>query len=392
MNESAAFITDFVLPKQKIRQWVLSFPIPLRLWMARNPELMGSILSIVIRAIGGLYKRDALKQGIKDSKVGSITFIQRFGGACNANIHLHIIFIEGVFAETKDEKVVYHKIKSPLTEDVKNVLSTVQKRVVRHLKKSGYLNEEGDIAGQSMADLQDEAQDDLFSICQGASVQNLIGTGENAGQRVRRLGSFGVIGEQPLEEGVRCATLGGFSMHANTSCDGDKIDKIEALIRYVARPPVADGRLYETSDGDIGYRLKKMWNDGTQAVLFTPLEFIEKLVALIPLPKRHQVRYHGALAPNSSFRSRIVPSVPKQNQTDEAKLADPRRMTWAQMLKRTFQVDLTVCPDCGGKVRFIQAVMKRNVVQKILTHLGLSTEVARFHPAQGSTEVQLSFV
>ena len=38
-------------------------------------------------------------------------------------------------------------------------------------------------------------------------------------------------------------------------------------------------------------------NDGTTHVLFSSLDFIGKLVVLVPGPRRHLVRYHGALAP-----------------------------------------------------------------------------------------------
>ena len=41
MSESAALLVDDVLPHQPIRQWVLSFPFPLRFLLASYPELMG---------------------------------------------------------------------------------------------------------------------------------------------------------------------------------------------------------------------------------------------------------------------------------------------------------------------------------------------------------------
>ena len=37
MTESAAFLVDEVLPYQPFRQWVLSFPFPLRLLFAKDP-------------------------------------------------------------------------------------------------------------------------------------------------------------------------------------------------------------------------------------------------------------------------------------------------------------------------------------------------------------------
>jgi hypothetical protein len=42
-----------------------------------------------------------------------------------------------------------------------------------------------------------------------------------------------------------------------------------------------------------GWRLKRHWCDGTSAVSFDPLNFIERLAALVPSPRAHQPTYHG---------------------------------------------------------------------------------------------------
>ena len=124
---------------------------------------------------------------------------------------------------------------------------------------------------------------------------------------MRKLGSFGIGGEPILGEGTRCASLGGFSLHANTAVEADEKDRLEKLCRYVARPPIAEMRLQESREGGIIYRFKKEWSDGTQAVLFTPQEFIEKLVALIPPPRIHLTRFHGVLGPNHRLGARWCP-------------------------------------------------------------------------------------
>jgi hypothetical protein len=50
-----------------------------------------------------------------------------------------------------------------------------------------------------------------------ASVQLCITFGERAGQQVRRIGAgFGAEGEAPTLTGPRCASVQGFSLHANT--------------------------------------------------------------------------------------------------------------------------------------------------------------------------------
>jgi hypothetical protein len=54
------------------------------------------------------------------------------------------------------------------------------------------------------------------------------------------------------------------------------------------------------------YRLKRPSSDGTTHVLFHPIEFLEKLAAIVPAPKAHLVRYSGILAPAAKWRSLIV--------------------------------------------------------------------------------------
>jgi hypothetical protein len=51
MAESAALLVDEVFPDQPVRQWVLSFPYPLRFLFASRPAIMGRGLGIVYRCI-----------------------------------------------------------------------------------------------------------------------------------------------------------------------------------------------------------------------------------------------------------------------------------------------------------------------------------------------------
>ncbi|MFT6083042.1 MAG: hypothetical protein ACJAQZ_005126, partial [Planctomycetota bacterium] len=60
-------------------------------------------------------------------------------------------------------------------------------------------------------------------------------------------------------------------------------------------------------DGRVSYALKKRWKDGSTHVVLTAAVLIERLLALVPRPRKHLVTYHGVLAPAASLRSRIVP-------------------------------------------------------------------------------------
>ncbi len=62
-------------------------------------------------------------------------------------------------------------------------------------------------------------------------------------------------------------------------------------------------------------------------------------------------------------------------------------MTWAQRLKRVFNIDIETCPACGGAVRIIACIEDPEVIEKILTHLaakGGAAEATR-HPRACST-------
>jgi transcription elongation factor Elf1 len=44
-------------------------------------------------------------------------------------------------------------------------------------------------------------------------------------------------------------------------------------------------------------------------------------------------------------------------------------MTWAQRLKRVFNIDIVVCGRCGGSVRVIACTEDQDVINRILAHL-----------------------
>ena len=96
MAEAAAHLVDCVIPTVPVRQWVLSFPIPLRSLFAVHPELLAPILQIIHRAIATfLIDQTGIKRD--QAATGAVTLIQRFGSAANLNVHLHALVLDGVY-------------------------------------------------------------------------------------------------------------------------------------------------------------------------------------------------------------------------------------------------------------------------------------------------------
>ena len=106
----------------------------------------------------------------------------------------------------------------------------------------------------------------------------------------------------------------------------------------------------------------------------SPLEFMQRLAALVPRPRLHLIRFHGVLAPHAKLRAAIVP-IPAQTahagDCDHAHGARAR-MSWVRLLKRVFDFDIERCPQCGGKLKLIAAIEEPAVIERILTHLGLA--------------------
>ena len=44
-------------------------------------------------------------------------------------------------------------------------------------------------------------------------------------------------------------------------------------------------------------------------------------------------------------------------------------LSWAQRLKRVFNIDIALCPLCGGTMRVIADITDPDIIQKILDHI-----------------------
>jgi hypothetical protein len=91
-------------------------------------------------------------------------------------------------------------------------------------------------------------------------------------------------------------------------------------------------------------------------------------------------QFHGVFAPNSKHRDRVTgEGKEKQSpstETESLKDLEERRttMSWAMRLKRVFNIDITVCRHCQGKVQIIACIEDRQVINQILSHINRQQE------------------
>jgi len=122
------------------------------------------------------------------------------------------------------------------------------------------------------------------------------------------------------------------------------------------------------------------------------------LAALVPKPRVNLTRFHGVFAPNSQHRAWVTPARrgkgKKARVSDELSTPAERRasMTWAQRLKRVFNIDIETCRECGGAVKVIACIEDPAVIQKILDHLkekGECQDAVRLPETRGPPQTTL---
>ncbi len=202
----------------------------------------------------------------------------------------------------------------------------------------------------------------------------------------------------------RWAHGGGFSLHAGVLIDAPDRRGLERLLRYCARPALASERLrWDQEDERIRYTLPRPQPDGHGVLTLTPLQFLDRLAALIPPPRRHRHRYHGAFAPNAALRPLVtaqagqpIPSHTEWPQhLDPPATAAPRRGTgpepprrrasylWAALLARIYECLPLSCPHCAAPMRLIALITEPATIAPILSHLELPATPPPLAPARG---------
>ena len=164
-------------------------------------------------------------------------------------------------------------------------------------------------------------------------------------------------------------------------------ERLQKLFRACAR---ADLRLHNhLLAGQVRLELRHPWADGTTHVEFEPVAFLERLAVLVPRPRVNLILYYGVLAARAAWRPEIVPGSEPGEATSRPAGRMRRRPSearhgyrWAELLRRTFGIDVLACPRCGGRLVLIALIERSDVIARLLGHLRLPSELPRPAPAR----------
>jgi hypothetical protein len=169
------------------------------------------------------------------------------------------------------------------------------------------------------------------------------------------------------------AAQNGFTLHANTSVAPHDTEALEKLLRYLNRPTLSRERIDLTSDHQLLLTLKKKRRNGVKRILLEPHAFLARLCALIPPPMSNQTIYFGVLAAGSGARPACIPTPPPSTPSRPTAPERPATMAWAELLQRTFAVDIRQCP-CGGRLTLTAVIESPDVFQATAAAIILSNQ------------------
>jgi hypothetical protein len=365
MCATAANLIEHVLPEVALRQWVLTFPFGWRRRLSHDGVLLRVLTRIFVETVHRFYVRHTGNHGESLVKGGAVTVVQRTSSDLRLNPHLHVVFLDGVYREEGAE-LEWQPLSHLQTRDVGGVLESSVRRMARYLRRRSAIAATIDVGADDPAGKDDDAEGE-----QRLAASAVCGQTPPAGpQWLRGLASLvprALAFDKPL-----CASLDGFTLHAATRAGALDTAGREALLRYILRPPIAQERVEPTKEGLVRIVLKRAYADGTVAVEMDPLSLLCRLATSVPPPRYHTVKYAGVLASASKWRSRIAPK-PVVDVAAAGAREPPTPVRrgcgyrpWAELLRRTFAIDVLECSKCKGRMKLVAMVTEAKSIRRFL--------------------------
>ena len=182
--------------------------------------------------------------------------------------------LDGIYLENSKSELMFLHAGLPGDAEVERVAGRVHRSVMRLMKKRG-IGPETDV--QDTLQLDEPLLAELYS----ASISGRVATGPRAGRPIVRVGEEVDLENAAAKPGSCCTMIKGFSVHAGVSVPARDRLRLERLLRYASRGPISNERLALLPDGRIRHKLKRRWKDGTKAVIYEPMELMERLAALV---------------------------------------------------------------------------------------------------------------
>ena len=172
-----------------------------------------------------------------------------------------------------------------------------------------------------------------------------------------------LLRERRIDETVIRKLLGwrhsGFSLHSAVRIGSDDNEGRRALSEYILRSPFSQEKLC--------YQAKT-----STMKVFSLCDWLAALTAHIPNAGERLVRYYGWYSNVSRGKRRKAQGEASTAIVESSEVfPSEAKRAWARLTTQVYEVDPLVCPQCAGAMRIIAPIEQSEVIEKILTHLGL---------------------
>lgn len=338
------FVQQRVIGDTPIRQWVLTLPPPLRIYLAFHPRLVTMVLrqflTFIFQQLAKAAKKCLRKRGITAKvrflKAGAVTAIQRFSTDLSLNLHFHSLVTDGVFVKLPTDDSPWFLEISVSSKDVAEVAMKICRWTCNLLKRDGRW------------EAVHEASNTNFP-----TVTGHLTLGDNPPALHR---FCGVASDQETDRPVGRDGIYAFNVYARDSVRRGDRKNLRRLIRYILSPPFTNEQLRPDPDSanHLFVDLKRPMLDGTETIRLTLRQFFNRLVWATPRPRANLLRFHGVYASNAALREEVVPAeLPAPAPAPSPDDGPDDYEAWGELQSHTFPSNLRRCHRCGGRMKLV---------------------------------------
>ena len=304
----AEHLNSCVLPPYPISHQVYTIPKRLRPYFKFNRKLN----KYLYHAAWGAWQ-DLIEDELPDCQSGSVMALHTAGDLLNWHPHAHALMLHGAL----DGAGEFHRLESV---QLGYLTRRFQCRVLESLHAESLIDQE--------------------------TVDNMLGW-ENSGFHV-------FVGD--------------------TIAPSDQEARL-FVARYLKKSPVSLQRLELVESGPepvVRYHSYKENLAGQRD--FSPLQFLAELSQHLPDEWEQTVRYMGTLSARTRGLQRAQSSCATQRREPLLQLPEPETKpsrSWAQCMKRIFEIDPLQCSRCGGRMQIKSFLSAQPEIERLCKNIGV---------------------
>ncbi len=303
------------LPAVPVRHWVFSLGPSVQPALQAHPRLRARVARACMTAAFAVLRRCAAHEGVPEPwRCGGMTAIHRVGAALDANVHVHALVLDGVYAPRPAGPPCFHPLPAPRPPALRRMLAELRQAVAALVARAEALRSAWPAPPRSSAG-------EVLRVAAPPRARPML----------------------EASQAVACR-VGELDVHAGAPVAPDDHALRARLCRYVARPPFDPAALEPGRAGRLRYRLHHPLADGTTHVELSPRALAGRLRALAMGELRPPVAFHGVLAP-AAARSALGASPAQQLALLEPAPRTPRARPATPALP---------CPRCQAALEVVR--------------------------------------